>query len=415
MLAETIPLLPAGDAISKARKSSYFSEKFVDISWCVNLLGLFLLWKAHPESLLSHDIKLRNRALFYTLPDRFFHTTYTIGLLGPPLFDSYDAAVFFNIVSICMASYGIFNYRKAVSKAEQEEKNSNLRYALLGKKPLDEIEALLKAGANLKWDFAGAPLHLAWYVERKKDLFTLLLKYGLEINAPTDEQGRTELMWRAIYNDLEGMKLLLDYNADIEVQDQAGYTALLHVKSDRNNAAFKLLLSYGANINSQDNHGVTLLMKAARTGENSQVQFLLEHGADSEIIDEDGCTVDWYAEDRESLFSQKFDNCEVRKVLADYRSKEIHRAATKGLTEQEHKRNMEKMSSQDIAEIAQLQKLVPGPGKGTGGINNLIADYIYNPVPIDEDVQAVLQAQRAQEQEEEDKENVEVAVAESRW
>src|SRR5579884_2953092 len=51
----------------------------------------------------------------------------------------------------------------------------------------------------------------------------------------------------------------------------------------------KLLLDYGADVNAQDDRGDTALMEAARQGLVEIARLLLDHGANPHLLDEAGC------------------------------------------------------------------------------------------------------------------------------
>ncbi len=96
---------------------------------------------------------------------------------------------------------------------------------------------------------------------------------------------------------LETAKFLLDNGADANTKDTEGdhYPLAIAVQSKKN-AVIQLLIDYGANINLQDSWSLTPLMYAVIVfnGNPSIIKLLLSHGADVDIVTENGTTVfDW--------------------------------------------------------------------------------------------------------------------------
>ena len=63
----------------------------------------------------------------------------------------------------------------------------------------------------------------------------------------------------------------------------------------------KLLISYRADVNLKNFRGATPLMAAAGDGPSSVVKYLLEKGADANARDQDGNTALRYAQERREL------------------------------------------------------------------------------------------------------------------
>lgn len=69
----------------------------------------------------------------------------------------------------------------------------------------------------------------------------------------TDEEGMTPLHWCADRGQLEILRMLLRYNADVNAQDSDGQTALHYAASCEREDIIKLLLKSGINTDIQDN------------------------------------------------------------------------------------------------------------------------------------------------------------------
>ncbi|CAH0394195.1 unnamed protein product [Bemisia tabaci] len=132
------------------------------------------------------------------------------------------------------------------------------------------------------------------------------------VNAQNSE-GMTPLMISAQLESVLIFDILLKHNAAIELQDEAGKTALHYaVMKSQNGEIIKLLLESGANVDARDVKGTTPLFKAVldqrldtmqdesgetalhnavMTGQNGEIiKLLLESGANVDARDERGRT-----------------------------------------------------------------------------------------------------------------------------
>jgi len=103
------------------------------------------------------------------------------------------------------------------------------------------------------------------------------------IDAQTNA-GKTPLHFATSQHKFEMARILIDANANIHLQDEEGYTALMHSVSDID--MVRLLLLKGADVNVQDIRGCTALHRA----EYEVTQLLIEAGANVNAIREDGHT-----------------------------------------------------------------------------------------------------------------------------
>jgi ankyrin repeat protein len=145
-----------------------------------------------------------------------------------------------------------------------------------------------------------------------------------------DKRGKTALMFMSQHNDLDALQLLLEHGAQVNLQDSVGHTALFYTaqaetarlllkhgaRARVNHQDINLttvlmqisqhsrlgtlefanvLLEYGAQVNLQDKHGRTALMYASKEGNIALIQRLLDCQADSTLKDNEGNTALTYA------------------------------------------------------------------------------------------------------------------------
>ena len=105
--------------------------------------------------------------------------------------------------------------------------------------------------------------------------------------------GCSPLHAAAFSGNLEVVRILIEYDADVNARDVDGYTPL-YVASERENlqggSVLRLLLEHGADINARTNSGRTALHRASSFGILEAVRLLLENGVDVEAKNIDGET-----------------------------------------------------------------------------------------------------------------------------
>ena len=104
---------------------------------------------------------------------------------------------------------------------------------------------------------------------------------------------RTSPLGSAVqYDDLEIIQTLLDYGADVNVEDEFGSNTLALATFGRFNEprVVRLLLDHGADPDSRRQDGTTPLLRASENGTIEIVRLLVEHGASVDVKDEDGRT-----------------------------------------------------------------------------------------------------------------------------
>ncbi len=147
-----------------------------------------------------------------------------------------------------------------------------------------EIEAAIKAGANVNAKNEQGWTALMSAAMNSEQAVSLLLDAGADVNAK-DDSGNTPLIMAA-RRSAEAIPLLLDAGADVNAKDNYGNTALLAAGGSGNTGAVSLLLKAGADINAKNNDGTTALMAAAGNDMDFSPQcflLLLDNGADPDL------------------------------------------------------------------------------------------------------------------------------------
>lgn len=134
-------------------------------------------------------------------------------------------------------------------------------------------------GVQQTTEFAGyTPLDLALCSFKHKDMVTLLLAKGADVNARA-AAGTTPLFWAVMRSLKDDLNLLLAHGANPQVKDAFDNT-LLHcaVRMDFTDVS-EILINKGADVNAQDQRNRTPLSYAVG-GENTRLLKLLRsHGA----------------------------------------------------------------------------------------------------------------------------------------
>ena len=114
--------------------------------------------------------------------------------------------------------------------------------------------------------------------------------------ALANDHGRNLISAAAIAWDVPRLRLLLEFGADVQVEDAGGHTPLYRVangwgREEEGLAALELLIEHGANVNQSDGFGgMTPLHMSARRGTTRVAEALLDAGADIEARDKKGET-----------------------------------------------------------------------------------------------------------------------------
>ena len=126
------------------------------------------------------------------------------------------------------------------------------------------------------------PLHGAAY-SGNLEVARKLIEYDpAYINAREEGGGETPLDWASRGQNPKGgsvVRLLLEHGADINVQDNNGWTPLHSASYDGALEVVRVLLEHGADVEVKKNDRMTALQEAAGRGHEKVVELLREHGA----------------------------------------------------------------------------------------------------------------------------------------
>ncbi|XP_065346711.1 uncharacterized protein LOC135943972 [Cloeon dipterum] len=171
---------------------------------------------------------------------------------------------------------------------------------------LDLLEVLLvnNADVNAEYQFLGnTPLHHA-ALENYPEIVEKLVDYGADVNLQ-DKKGWTALHFAARYCP-ELIQKLLDHGSDLTSNEQQEWRAL-NIAAERNQQLSQKLLDHGADVNLKEQYGWTALHFAARYNPEL-IQKLLEHGADVNLKTKHGWTALHFAANFFPEMSQKLLN-----------------------------------------------------------------------------------------------------------
>ena len=146
------------------------------------------------------------------------------------------------------------------------------------------INLCLKYGGNIgiKNNNGKTALHFAEDLDTAK----LLLSHPINIDE-TDKFGRTLLFEYTCSNNIDGIQMLLDYNANPNVKNNEKNLPL-HCANTL--SAVKILLPRTLNFDEQDNNGTTPLLKNVMCNNIEIVRHLLKNGANPNIENYEGHT-----------------------------------------------------------------------------------------------------------------------------
>ena len=126
------------------------------------------------------------------------------------------------------------------------------------------------------------------------EIVKLLIDNNADLNI-TNAYGYTALIWAAQEGHTDIVELLIDNNANLNIQDKHTHTALIWAAQEGHMEIVGLLIDNNANLNIQDKHGYAALIYAAREGHTDIVKLLIDSNADLNIKSDYGNTALMFA------------------------------------------------------------------------------------------------------------------------
>ena len=101
------------------------------------------------------------------------------------------------------------------------------------------------------------------------------LDLGADVNAQSENNGYTPLIWASSRGHTETVRLLLEAGADVNLTANDGQTALMRAADYGHAEVVELLLKSGADVNAQNENGITAMKLATLKG-HTQIILLLQ-------------------------------------------------------------------------------------------------------------------------------------------
>ena len=162
-----------------------------------------------------------------------------------------------------------------------------------------------KADPNLKNKYGQTPLMLCTH---DLDKMKLLLQYGADINAKSKSESTALFIACSEYGLYKNIQWLIDNGADPLFKRWGGITALMQAAPFADTMTIHLLISKGIEINTYI-WGTSALINAARYANWPCVISLLNNGADPNILDELNMPP--------ALWAAEYNNTKVLKLLLE--------------------------------------------------------------------------------------------------
>lgn len=140
---------------------------------------------------------------------------------------------------------------------------------------LEIIKLLVDSGADT--NAVNEDGHNALYIACAEG-FLEIAEFLLNCNADLGANTCTALCIASCYNQIDIVKLLLEYNIDSEVADNEGMTAFLYAVKYGNMEIVELLLKYGANVLAMDSKGRGIRHYSKKKSLGKLGCILEEHG-----------------------------------------------------------------------------------------------------------------------------------------
>lgn len=184
-----------------------------------------------------------------------------------------------------------------------------------------------------------------------------MLKGGAQPNY-ADKNGNTALIAAAANGDMESLKVLLAYRADINAANKFKMTPLLYAVKTNNTELAKYLLDRQADVKQINTAGETALYLAASAGNLDLVNILLTLGSDYNAVAANGLTA--------LKAAQKNGHTAVAKLISDFIAYKSIPRDSKGRPILPKKKSSYGASAQTAAPAGAMPSSLPAQPSGSG-------------------------------------------------
>ncbi len=146
---------------------------------------------------------------------------------------------------------------------------------------IDTVKKLLKQRIKLEVKGKEPLLNIAMYRDRY-EVVRLLLDHGINPNTRDEATGETPVMVAVFWDSIEMLKLLIKYQADLDLSSWSGSTPLIYAVIFNKKEIIKTLLKAGVDVNYQSYYKETALSLAAKY-HPEHIAILLKGGADEKL------------------------------------------------------------------------------------------------------------------------------------
>ena len=167
----------------------------------------------------------------------------------------------------------------------RKDKRSSLDKTLaraVTQKNIHNVGILLERGADPSQNMrVGYPILLLAVMTRQHEVARLLLEAGASPNVVHPASKTSAIWYAARKNDIEMIRLLLQYGADVNAHGTTGLTALMEAIENNNAEMVCLLLASGADPSRTDLVGSSPISCAERIRNDEILNILVAHQAAS--------------------------------------------------------------------------------------------------------------------------------------
>lgn len=168
---------------------------------------------------------------------------------------------------------------------------------------LEMVEFLLKNKANteIKNNYGSNVLHMLLSYDNNFENYIKILeaitKSGINLEAK-DNMGYTPLRLAIASDNIEATKLLMEYEVRLDqIFEDSNQTPIIYAAINKKTEALKIIAQYDENLDFQGHNGTTALMSAALVGHKEGIEILVGKDANLDLQDDQGSTALIYALD----------------------------------------------------------------------------------------------------------------------